>query len=75
MVSQWLVQLPLMLEVLGSILALGEVKFRCLITLFLVSFAGVTLNKCAFLRVGTLNGGPLVRESHPLCMLKYPTVI
>ena len=50
-------------------------KFRCPNTLSLVSFAGMTLNKCAVLRIGTLTGCPLCRESHPLCRLKNPTVI
>ena len=31
----------------------------------LVSFAGMTLNKCAILQIGTLTGCPLCRESHP----------
>ena len=43
--------------------------------LSLVSFAGMTLNKCAVLRIGTLTGGPLCRENHPLCMFKNPTVV
>ena len=64
-----------MLEVMGSIPAAGEEKFRCPNTLSLVSFAGMTLNKCAVLRIGTLTGGPLCRESHPLCRLKNPTVV
>ena len=50
-------------------------KFRCLNTLSLVSFAGMTLNKCAVLWIGTLTGCPLCRESHPSCKLKNPTVI
>ena len=44
-------------------------------TLSLVSFAGMTLDKCIVLRIGTLTGWPLCRESHPLCRLKNPTVI
>ena len=44
-------------------------------TLSLVLFAGMTLDKCAVLRVGTLTGCPLCRESHPFCSLKNPTVI
>ena len=40
--------------------------------LSLVSFAGMTLDKCAVLRIGTLTGGPLCRESH--LRLKNPTV-
>ena len=43
--------------------------------LSLVSFAGMTLDKCIVLRIGTLTGCPLCRESHPLCRLKNPTVI
>ena len=41
----------------------------------LVSFAGMTLDKYIVLRIGTLTGCPLCRESHPLCRLKNPTVI
>ena len=44
-------------------------------TLSLVSFAGMTLDKCIVLRIRTLTGCPLNRESHPLCRLKNPTVI
>ena len=44
-------------------------------TLSLVSFAGMTLNKCTVHRIGTLTGCPLCRESHPLCRLKSHTVI
>ena len=50
-------------------------KFRCPNTLSVVSFAGMTLDKCIVLRIGTLTGCPLCRESHPLCRLKNPTVI
>ena len=32
-------------------------------------------DKCIVLRIGTLTGCPLCRESHPLCRLKNPTVI
>ena len=39
------------------------------------TFAGMTLDKCIVLRIGTLTGCPLCRESHPLCRLKNPTVI
>ena len=35
----------------------------------------MTLDKCIVLRIGTLTGCPLCRESHPLCRLKNPTVI
>ena len=48
---------------------------KCPNTLSLVSFAGMTLDKCIVLRIGTLTGCPLCRESHPLCRLKNPTVI
>ena len=40
-----------------------------------MSFAGMTLDKCIVLRIGTLTGYPLCRESHPLRRLKNPTVI
>ena len=70
-----------MLDVMGSIPAAGEEKFRCPNMLSLVSFAGMILNKCAVLRIGTFTGGPLCRESrtlcresHPLCRLKNHTV-
>ena len=43
--------------------------------LYLSVIAGTTLDKCAVLRIGTLNGDPLCRESHPLCRLKSPTVV
>ena len=66
---------PLVLEVMGSIPAAGEETFRCPNMLSLVSFAGMTLNKCAVLRIGALTGGPLCRESHLLCRLKNPTVV
>ena len=39
--------------------------------LSLVSFAGLTLDKCIVLRIGTLTGCPLCRES-PLVQLKEP---
>ena len=53
----------------------GRGKFRSPNTLSLVSFAGMTLDKCIVPRIGTLTGCPLCRESHPLCRLKNPTVI
>ena len=43
--------------------------------LSLVSFAGMTLDKCIVLPIRTLTGCPLCRESHPLCRLKNPMVI
>ena len=67
--------LPLVLEVPGFDSRSRREKFRCPNTLSLVSFAGMTLDKCIVLRIGTLTGCPLCRESHPLCRLKNPTVI
>ena len=40
-----------------------------------MSFAGMTLDKCIVLRIGTLTGCPLCRESRPLCRFKNPTLI
>ena len=57
-----------------SIPAAGEEKFRCPNIFSLVSFAGMTLDKCAVLRIGTVTGAPLVQASHHLCRLKNPTV-
>ena len=48
-----------------------EEKFQCLNTLSLVSFAGMTLNKCAVLWFGTLTGCPLRRKS-PAVQVKEP---
>ena len=44
--------------------------------LSLVSFTGMTLSKCAILRIRTLTRGPLCRESqcHPVCKSRNPTV-
>ena len=42
---------------------------------FLSVISRMTLNKCAVLWIATLTGGPLCRESHPLCRLKKPTVV
>ena len=39
--------------------------------LSLVSFAGMTLNKCAVLCIGTLTGGPVQGESPPV-LVKEP---
>ena len=66
-----------MLEVMGSIPMAGEETFRCdcQSMLSVVSFAGMTLNKCAVLRIGMFTGDSLCRESHPQCMLKNPTVV
>ena len=56
----------------GLIPAADEETFWCPNMLSLVSFAGMTLNKCVVLWIGTLTGGPvqgesphvLVKESH-----------
>ena len=53
----------------------SEEKFRCPNMLSLVSLAGITNNKVAVLRIRTLTGAPLCRESQPLCRLKNPTVV
>ena len=66
MVAQWLAQLPLVLEVRGSIPARGEEMFRSPNKLSLVSFAVMTLNKCAILQISTLTGCPLCKESPPV---------
>ena len=50
-------------------------RFWCPNTLSLVSFAGMTLDKCTVFRIGKLTGCPLCREKHHLCRLKNPTVI
>ena len=61
----------LVLEIPGSIPARRESPN----TLSLVSFAGMTLAKSIDLRMETLTGCPMCRESHPLCRLKNPMVI
>ena len=50
----------------GLIAAAGEETFWCPNMLSLVSFAGMTLNKCAVLWIGTLIGGPAQGESPPV---------
>ena len=50
----------------GLIPAAGEETFRCPNMLSLVSFAGMTQKKCAVLWIGTLTGGPVPGESHPV---------
>ena len=50
----------------GLIPAAGKETFWCPNMVSLVSFAGMTLNKCAVLLIGTLTGGPVQRESHPV---------
>ena len=49
----------------GLIPAVGEETFWCPNMLSLVSFAGMTLNKCPVLWIGTLTGGPVQGESSP----------
>ena len=53
----------------GLIPAAGEETFWCPNMLSLVSFAGMTLNKCAVLWIGTLTGGPVQGKS-PLVLVK-----
>ena len=50
----------------GLIPAAGKETFWCPNMLFLVSFAGMTLNKSTVLWIGTLNGGPVQGESPPV---------
>ena len=50
-------------------------NFLCLNTFSLMSFAGMTLDKCIILQIWMLTGCPLCRESHPLCRLKKPMVM
>ena len=50
----------------GLIPAAGEEIFWCPNMLSLVFFAGMTLNKCAVLLIGTLTGGPVQGESPPV---------
>ena len=59
--------LLLVLEVRGLIPTHDKQKFWCLNMLHFVSFAGMTLDKCAILWTGTLSGGPM-------CRLKNHTV-
>ena len=49
-----LVHWPLVPEVMGLIPAAGEKTFRCPNMFSLVSFAGMTLGKCAVLRIGKI---------------------
>ena len=62
-----------MLEVTCSIPATGEEKFRCRNMLSIMTFAGMTLNKCTLLRIRTLTWGPLGKESHP-CQIRYVNI-
>ena len=50
----------------GLIPAAGEETFWCPKMLSLVSFAGMTLNKCAVLWIGTLTEGTVQGESPPV---------
>ena len=50
-------------------------SLQCTKALSIVSFVGMTLNKCDILWVRTLNGCPLCRKSPIQCRLKKPTVI
>ena len=54
----------------GLIPAAGEEIFWCPNMLSLVSFAGLTLNKCAVFWIGTLTWGPVQEESPPLLVKK-----
>ena len=40
--------------------------------LSLVSFTGMTRNRCTALQIGMLTGCPLCRESHPHVQVKEP---
>ena len=60
-VALWLVHLPLLLEVRGHFPACGKQKFRCPNTFSVVSFTGMTINKCAILRIRTLTGSPMCK--------------
>ena len=70
-VAQWLAHLPLVLEVLGSIPACDEENFGVL-TCSLVSCAGMTLDKCAVLRIGDVNWMSHVPGKSPLVQVKEP---
>ena len=50
----------------GLIPAAGEETFWCPNMVSYVTFAGMTLNKCAVLWIETLNGGPVQGESPPV---------
>ena len=50
----------------GLIPAAGKETFWCPNMLSLVSFAGMILNKCAALWIGTLTRGPVQGESPPV---------
>ena len=72
MVAQWLAHiLASDARLAGLIPAAGEITFWCPNMLSLVSFAGMTLNKCAVHWIGTLTGGPVQGESLPV-LVKEP---
>ena len=64
-----------MLEVPGSIPLAGRIISVSEHTFPSVICRDDTKDKCAILRIGTLTGCPLCRETHPLCRLKTPKVI
>ena len=73
-VAEWLAHWLLVLEVPGSIPASGEkICWSELASLRVICRNDMI--KCAVLRIGTLTGGPLCRDSHPLCRLKIPTQV
>ena len=55
----------------GLIPAAGEETIWCPNMLSLVSFAGITLNKCADFWIGTLSGGPVQGESPPVLVKNH----
>ena len=61
-VAQWLAHLPLVLEVPGSIPAWVEENFESK-----HAFSSV-ICRDEVLRIGTLTGCPLCRESHSVCL-------
>ena len=67
MIAEWLAHiLASGARMSGLIPAADEETFCCPNMLSLVSFAGMTLNKCAVLWIGTLTGGPVQGESPPV---------
>ena len=72
MVAPWLAHiLASGARLSGLIPAAGEETFWCPNMLSLVSFAGMTLNKCVVLWIGTLTGCPVQGES-PSVLVKEP---
>ena len=63
-----------MLEVPGSIPAGGEENLSVR-TCFPSCLCRNDMIQCAVLRIETLTGGPLCRDSHPLRRLKIPTQV